>query len=62
MVSADLKRELRDYKELSALLTERLERLQLANEGAYSDAYEAQRAPHLCSDLPFGHQPEQVTS
>ncbi|MEV8492328.1 hypothetical protein AB0471_25735 [Streptomyces sp. NPDC052002] len=61
-MSTSLERELRDYKELSALLTERLDRLQRANENAYIEAFEAHGGPHLCPGLPFGHQPEQVTS
>lgn len=50
----DLARELREYKELAALLADRLQLAQAENESAYLEAYQAHRGPHFCTDLPFG--------
>lgn len=61
-MSTDLERELRDAKQLAALLTDRLERLQQANEAVYMEAFDANGGPHLCPGLPFGQLPEQVTT
>lgn len=61
-MSTALERELRDTKALAALLTERLERLQRANENAYIELYLAHGEPHFCTGLPFGNLPEQVTA
>lgn len=61
-MSADLERELRDAKQLAALLTERLERLQRANEAVYMEAFDANGGPHLCPSLPFGSDPTAVTA
>ncbi|MFE9372309.1 hypothetical protein ACFYM2_21415 [Streptomyces sp. NPDC006711] len=58
----DTERELRECRELVALLTERLERLQRDNEGAYIEAFEARGSgPHLCPGLPFG-DPRRVAA
>ncbi|WP_328313144.1 hypothetical protein OG432_24695 [Streptomyces sp. NBC_00442] len=61
-MSTDLERELRNAKELNALLTERLELLQAVNESAYLEAYAAHSGPHFCPDRPFGGEAKEAAA